>query len=285
MWSICMWLNFKYLIGSPLEGLEADSFLYLKQMKALKLDPAAYITKGFRQAYLNLLGSDNVDQPTHLSGESLSEEEYHRFRDSEFIGTVFFAQQGILLTYFGEYVTFADMVIKVGHDHLQKVHVASPYNIWDTFIKGVSCFGAAHETRKKKYAKMGQIFRSKINKWIDMGNPNVKHYGLLLDAEWMALKGKKYDAVKQYEAAVLLAARGGYQHDAALATERFGEFYLKVMGDREDAAYQIGQSMKYWGEWGAVAKVHHLEEKYGDLLETKKTTVTVSTYGDSISAL
>jgi hypothetical protein len=268
-----------------LEGLEADSFLYLKQIKALKQDPVMYITKGFRQVCLNLLGMDNVDQPTHLSGKSLSEEEYYRFRESESNGTVFFAQRGILLTYFGDYVTYADMVIKVGHDHLQKFHVASSYNIWDTFIKGVSCFGAAQETRKKKYAKMAQIFRSKIKKWLDTGNPNVKHYSLLLDAEWMALKGKKNDAVKQYEAAILLAARGGYQHDAALATERFGEFYLKVMGDRDDAAYQIGQSIKYWGEWGAVAKVHHLEQKYGDLLPTKSTAVTVSASREYVSAL
>jgi hypothetical protein len=280
-----MWLNHKYLIGSSLEGLEADSILYLKQMKALKLDSAAHITKGFRQVYLNLLGKENLDHPTHFSGESLSEEEYHRLRESELVGTVFFAQHGILLTYFGDYATYADMVIKVGHDHLQKVHVASPYNIWDTFMKGVSCFGAAHATRKKKYVKMGQIFRSKINKWIDMGNPNVKHYGLLLDAEWMALKGKKTDAVKQYQVAILLAARGGYQHDAALTTERFGEFCLKVMGDREDAAYQIMQSIKYWGEWGAVAKVHHLLEKYGGLLPTSSTTLPVSASGEYVSAM
>jgi hypothetical protein len=64
-----------------------------------------------------------------------------------------------------------------------------------------------------------------------MGNPNVKHYGLLLDAEWTALNGDKYNAIKKYEAAILLAGQGGYQQDAALATERLGDFYLRVMGD------------------------------------------------------
>jgi hypothetical protein len=238
-------------------------------MKALKREQASYLTKSFRQVFLNLLGYDNVDQPTRFSGDSLSEEEYHHFRENEFIGSMFLAQHGILLAYFGEYVQYADMVVKVGHDHLQKVHVGSPYNLWDTFIKGVSCFGDAHATGKRKYAKMGQIFRSKINKWLDMGNPNVKHYGLLLDAESMALKGNKYDAIKQYEAAILLAARGGYLHDAALATERFGAFYLKRMGEREEAAYQISQSIKYWAEWGAFAKVRQLEEKYADMLPKK----------------
>jgi hypothetical protein len=71
---------------------------------------------------------------------------------------------------------------------------------------------------------MGRIFCSKMNAWLERGNPNMKHYALLLDAKWLALKGKKYDVIKKYESAILLIARGGYQQDAALATERFGGF-------------------------------------------------------------
>jgi hypothetical protein len=40
----------------------------------------------------------------------------------------------VLLTYFG----YADMVIQLGHDHLQKAQVSSPNNMLDTFLKGVS---------------------------------------------------------------------------------------------------------------------------------------------------
>jgi hypothetical protein len=268
IYSICGWLNYKHLIGTSLDALEADSLLYLKQMKALKRDQAVYVTQSWRQVYLNLLGRDNADKPTRCSGDSLSAEELERFRENNFIGAIFIAQHGILFTYFGEYVHYADLVIKAGHDHLQKAQVASPNNMWDTFLKGVSCFAAAHETGKKKYAKMGKIFRSKVQKWLELGNPNVKHYGLLLDAEWAAFKGKKDDAIKHYEVAILLAARGGYQHDAALATERFGAFYYVAMGDRDSAAYQIGQSITYWGDWGAVAKVRQLKAKYAELLPT-----------------
>jgi hypothetical protein len=276
MYSIYVWLIYKYLIGSSLEGLEADSFVYLKQMKALKRDQSVYLTKALRQVVLNLLGRENADDPTRFSGDSLSEEELELYRDNPVIGSSFLVYHGILLTYFGEHVHYADMVIQLGHDHLQKAQVASPNNLWDTFLKGVSCFAAAQETGLKKYAKLGQIFRSKIQSWLDMGNPNVKHYGLLLDAEWTAFQGDKYDAIKQYEAAIVRAGRGGYQQDAALATERLGEFYLRIMGDRGDAAYQIEQSIKYWREWGAIAKVRHLEEKYADLLPNRPTEIVAS---------
>jgi hypothetical protein len=266
MWCIYQGLLYKFHTGSPLESLEADTMLYLKQMKALKRDQAAYLTKALRQQVLNLLGRENMDKPTQFSGTALSVEEIELYGQNPFIGAIFFCYHGILYTYFGEYVHYSDMVLKVGHDHFQKIHIGLADNMWDTFTKGVSCFAAAQETRKKKYFKMGQIFCAKIKKWLDMGNPNVKQYGLLLDAECFAFQGRKYEAMKQYEAAILLAARGGYQQDAALATERFREFYLRVMGEREDAAYHIGQSIKYWGEWGAMAKVRHLQEKYADLL-------------------
>jgi hypothetical protein len=122
----------------------------------------------------------------------------------------------------------------------------------------------------------GQIFRSKVKNWVVQGNPNVRHYESLLDAKWAAFKGKKFDAIKHYEAAILLAARGGVQHDAALATERLAEFYFysTEIHDQEEAAFQVCQSIRYWGEWGAIAKVRHLEQKYTDLIAPPNPNVT-----------
>jgi hypothetical protein len=264
MWSIYTWLSYRYTLGSSLESLDADSYMYFKQMNALKRDQAVYLTKALRQVVLNLSGRDNTENPTHLSGASLSEEDFERLRENSFCGPIFFIYQGLLFTYFGEYVRYADLVIKLDHDHFQKAHVASPNNAWDTYLKGLCCFAAAQETGKKKYAKMGQIFRMKIKAWLDVGNPNVKHYSSLLDAEAKSFKGNKFSAINNYEVAILFASRGGYLHDAALASERLGSLFLKL-GDREQATFQIGQSIKYWREWGAMAKVGHLEEKYVDL--------------------
>ena len=72
----------------------------------------------------------------------------------------------------------------------------------DTYLKGVSCFAAARETRKSHYAKLGEICRSKIKKWIRKGNPNVKHYEALLDAEAFAWQRKHSAAMKSFELAI-----------------------------------------------------------------------------------
>jgi hypothetical protein len=264
--SIMIWLNLNMQLGSSLGNLDADSFVYCKQMKALKRDQAAAMMKHFRQVFLNLLGRNNGDNPTRLAGDSFSEYELERCLKDPFFGPIVRICQGMLWTYFGDYVRHAEMAIQMGSDDFTKAHVASSSAMWDSLFKGLSCIAAARETGKKKYAKMGQIFRTRIKTWLSQGNPNVKHYDSLLDAEWMALKGNKFVAIKHYEVAILVSARGGYHHDAALATERLGDYYLTVMSDREMATYQIGESIKFWGEWGAMAKVAHLQEKYADLM-------------------
>jgi hypothetical protein len=142
----------------------------------------------------------------------------------------------------------------------------------DTYLKGVSCFAAARETGKSHYAKLGEICRSKIKKWIHKGNPNVKHYEALLDAEALVWQGKYSTAMKSFELAVLLAGRGGYQHDAALASERYGEFHLSIMKDNEEGIYRLKEAARYWRCWGAHAKVEALERHSAAVGRLQKPT-------------
>jgi hypothetical protein len=263
---------FHYIVGSSLERLEADATLYLTQMEELKRDQSIKLTRLLRQVLLNLLGRDNQDDPTRLYGEAGEKDDLELARNDPFWIAGVRLYQGILDTYFDEHTRQADILVEFGHDYLAKAHVASPNIVFDTYLKGVSCFAAARQTRKRKYARLAQICRSKIKKWLDMGNPNVMHYDSLLDAEAMALKGKRFAAIKHYEVAILLAARSGYQQDAAFASERLGEFQLSAMNDVEEGSYRLRESIKYWASWGAMGKVADLERKYPNFLRPPQPT-------------
>jgi hypothetical protein len=156
MWSILFWLIVKQLTGGLLESLEADTLLYSKQMKGLKRDIALVTTQVLRQVCLNLLGRDNVDNPTNLSGDSLGEVE-HYLADSLFAPSVFF-YQGMLFTYFGEHVCRADLAIKLGHDYMDKTHLCNPNNMWGVLLSGISCFAAAKQNRQEKIFEYGTDF-------------------------------------------------------------------------------------------------------------------------------
>jgi len=246
--------------------IEADMILYAKQMKDLKREQATKLTKVMRQFFLNLTGRDNQEDPTSFSGEAMTEEDLEKSRLEDFWNAGVTVYHGVLFTYFGEHAKQADFMIKHGHDYFAKAHVASPNIMIDTYMKGVSLFAVARQTGKKKYARLGQVCRTKVRNWLEKGNPNVKHYDSLLDAEFLAFKGRLFQAIKQYEVAILLSAQGGYQHDAALASERMAEFHIEVMKDLDVGTYRLHEAVTYWRSWGAMAKVEHLENKYADLL-------------------
>lgn len=67
----------------------------------------------------------------------------------------------------------------------------------------------------------GPQVSERIKQWIAKGNPNVKHYDALLDAELAAIQGRWSIARNRYEVAILFAGRQGFVHEQALAHERY----------------------------------------------------------------
>ncbi|KAL7556634.1 hypothetical protein ACA910_014165 [Epithemia clementina (nom. ined.)] len=288
-WAVQQWILLKFLMGScSLETLAPAAALYTKQMKDLKRDQAYYCCNCLRQMFLNLMGQNNLDDPTSMIGDALTKEELEYMNNStSLLKSVVHVYQVVLLTCYGKHVEHADWTIQVGCNYATKSQVAASTNMRDALLKGVSCFAAARETGKKRYAKIGHAMVKKIDQWVELGNPNIKHYKSLLDAEALAFltttssRMKKRSSVqavvKQYELAVAQAVRGGYKFDAALACERQGEFLLNVSAspvgtqdDRSKAQKRFAQASKHWRSWGALGKVQDLEQKYANLVTPPK---------------
>ncbi len=133
------------------------------------------------------------------------------------------------------------------------------------FLKGISLFAMARKTRERKYKNLAKKSLASIKDWAEKGNPNVGHCTSLLDAELAALNARTHVPKKHYEVAAMLAGRGGFVRDAALANERYGEFQLEDMSDREEAAFRFQEAIKLYLEWEARAKAELLSAKYGYL--------------------
>ena len=140
------------------------------------------------------------------------------------------------------------------------------------FCGGLSCFEMAQNGSDKKgrgkFKKLAMKAHGTILGWMSKGNPNVKHYAALLDAEKDVLNGKQLSAEKNYQSAIAMAARGGFIHDAAIANERYGQ-YLVSTDDENGAKFHINKSIGYYKEWGASKKVDLLLNKdYSELWGT-----------------
>jgi tetratricopeptide (TPR) repeat protein len=251
--------------GSALETLTEELSQYTRQMKALDRHLTYKLSRTFLQALLNLSGLDNEESSTSITGEALPEEGRDEAENEPFFWAAIITFGGILQTFFGEHVAAADDMVQYGANCVTKIFVASPTAVLDTYLKCVSCFAAARKTGHKKYLTVGKKLRNKIHGWSKAGNPNVRHYKYLVDAELMALNGKYDKAIKLYEEAIKFSARCGCQQDAALACERLGDLYLNVLKNDDDASFRLGQARTYWLGWGAVAKVSQLDSMYSDL--------------------
>jgi tryptophanyl-tRNA synthetase len=99
------------------------------------------------------------------------------------------------------------------------------------------------------------------------GNVNAHHILQLCVAERASIDSSNtLDNVKLlYNKAIASSSRSGILHDAAISNERAGQFMLK-RGDAERAQDYVQRSAELYLDWGAMAKVRYIQNKYAFIL-------------------
>ena len=252
------------IAGRSLKLRAEDCAVYSEQMRELKRQQAVDYTMVLWQPALNLMGfSENT---TLLEGDAVEDEqEFLNARlDNKPMVAIFRTQKLRLYAMFGEHSQGADLFIAHGYDWPEAAP-GHPMFMEAVFCGGLSSFAMARTSKARKYRRQALKARSTVKDWIKKGNPNVRHYEALFDAEKAVLKGKYRAAEQYYQSAVSVAARGGFVHDAGLASERYGEFMLTVLKDEDGAVFHFDTSAKFYSDWGASKKVQQLQEKYSNL--------------------
>lgn len=103
--------------------------------------------------------------------------------------------------------------------------------------------------------------RAKLRRWARHCPENFSPHHLLVEAEFMSLKGRPYAAERGYEAALAAAQQHGFRHVEALANELAGEFYLASERRNVAKAY-LHEARKAYARWGATAKVEQITQKH-----------------------
>lgn len=117
---------------------------------------------------------------------------------------------------------------------------------------------------KVKFAKA--IVKT-LNKWVDEGKVDCKHYSELLQAEIASAEGRAGKAIEMYNNAQATAERLDFVHDLALVHERAGLFYLGLQ-NAEHTSLHLALAVAFYHKWGAQAKVQQLSDAHGDLIPT-----------------
>ncbi|KAL3912689.1 MAG: hypothetical protein SGILL_006784 [Bacillariaceae sp.] len=234
--------------------------MYGKQMRALKRDQALVVIKPLQQSCLNLMGEGKNEDPTLMQGWALPEADIESFQDHAAFHHHSLGNRGFLFTLFGRHVECAEFFLREGVDSWEKTNVAMFAHMWCTFLKGVSFYAAAQQTRKRKYIKVARRFKQRLVDWEKQGNPNLFYYITCLQGEEMWFRGKHPEAIELLERSIINAVRTGHLHDAALASERLSQLHRETNRFSEEAGYRLKQAVKFYRDWGAMAKVDQLEK-------------------------
>ena len=205
------------------------------------------------------LADVSTKDPTKFKNDKL----FRSHIDHTVLG-VYYSCQCLLYMYFGEYTKGAELAIQRGDAYA----IGVPGHVWtmiETFVRGMCLYVASQTSRKRKYVKEAKKVHRLIKSWIKKGNPNVKHYDLLLEAENATLKGNLEEAERNYQSSILCATHQGHIHESALASERYGYFVLNERKDKEEARHKFDEAIRRYDEWGAKNKANVLREIHSDL--------------------
>ena len=107
-----------------------------------------------------------------------------------------------------------------------------------------------------------------FDKWTHAPQSNYLPMKLLLEAEFASIKGKKKLASEKYKEASDMASKSGFRMVEAMSHEHAGRHKFRL-NDTSAATDSFKKALTCYDEWGARAKVEHLQEELKLLYEAK----------------
>ncbi len=120
--------------------------------------------------------------------------------------------------------------------------------------------------RRAALAKV-EALQKKLRLWARHAPMNYLHKWQLVEAERCRVLGRKGKAARYFDLAIRGAHEYGFLNDEAMANELAGRFHL-ACGNEMNARMYLHQAHAKYAEWGAYAKLQHLEETYPQLLSS-----------------
>ena len=273
-WNMIAFVQLRFITSFSLELAVEDISAYTTQMKDFNRIPCHQHGLFYWEILDNLLGRTET-RSMEIGNNRISKETL----DSLCEGTRFFRAlqntfQGALYCIYGEHKKCADLSLMHGHDEYVKTSAGWHLSYLEALTKGISCYAAARSTRKRKYRRHANAIHRRVKRWVADGNPNVKHYDILFDAEKAALCGDSEVAIQAYEKVIILSARGGMLLEAGLSSERLADLYLEK-GEVDDAKFRLEQAWRYYSSFCAHRKVWLLQDRYKKLLRPKPSEITM----------
>lgn len=278
--------NRAFFTGSELKSLSSDMMKFTLVIEQLGQRNDEEQIKLLHQMVINF--SELRASPHSLRGDTFDEDRmlvvYERNQDSAGLFVTHFYK--LMLAFHFDAFEDAVRFARLAEPHFKSAmgtlsgavyyyyYALAEMQLWDRA-------SAEEQSRIKRTVKM---VLGKYAKWIKAAPMNFEHKYLLVRAQWLAIRGKAYEAQTDYDLAIAGARGEQYIQDEALANELTAKFHLAH--GRQTAAHAYMKRARYnYERWGAHAKSRQLEERFPQMLTSssgeRSLTASLATMSSS----
>ncbi|WP_210407489.1 ATP-binding protein, partial [Hydrocoleum sp. CS-953] len=215
-----------------------------------------------QQTVLNL--SDRSENPCMLVGSAFDETK----TQPQDHGLVYLHLHKLYLCYlFGEYqesLKFCQGGQK--YLHLVTSHYSPVFFYFYGSLIRLALYNEVSQAQQQQWLEEITSNQEQIKIWAHHAPMNYLHKFHLVEAEKNRVLHNYVEAIELYEQAIAGATENEYIQEVGLANELAAKFYLEWNKETIAQAYMIKAYYAY-AQWGAVAKLKHLENSYGDILK------------------
>ncbi|XYH92286.1 AAA family ATPase [Sorangium sp. So ce1128] len=257
----------RFLAGDDLAMLASDMEQYAHVIEKLRQAMVLGWHQIYLQTVLNLRGK-TADQvvlagPAYVEAERLPAQ-----RAAGDVGALFNHHfcKTLLCYLFGEHEQAASIAEAATPYFVvaETCAMAAPWALIES-LAHLAVYDHADEGARERIGALVERNIAKLEKWREHCPATYEHKLLLIRAERARVLGQDDAARDAFERGAELAEKSGYQHEAAIAHELAGRFYL-ARGDQKLARQHLRDAHEAYLRWGAVAKAKALEKQHPGLV-------------------
>jgi len=272
-YALSRYCTYPYFLGKPLTEIKGDIEKNKTALSRLRQGIPLNWVRIHEQVVLNLLGHSKY--PHILIGKAYNEEKALPLlvQANERNGIFQFYLNKVILCYlFHKFSEALENSEAAGRymDGAVGCPMVPTFYLYDSLVRLALYHDMSKSEQRRVRRKVAQN-QKKMKKWAHHAPMNYLHKFNLVEAERCRLHERHDKAMQLYERAIALTGEYNYVHEEALANELAARYFFNREMKKIGASY-MKEARHCYLQWGATAKVVHLDENYRQLfLETEQT--------------
>jgi PAS domain S-box-containing protein len=252
-----------FRVGENLAVVTEKQILYLSLIRSLHQEYQLYYTKIWGQLVLNLRGFAKEKQ--RLTGELFNEAEIPSIsRNANTLFSAYLAKTILCYLFKNSAQAVAFAAEAAPYEKTLLGLLSIPEYCFYSSLALLAHYPMVNPNAQQESLEKVTTNQHKMKLWAGHAPMNFQHRYDLVEAETARVLGQ-LEAIDWYEKAIRGARENGYLQDQALAYELAAEFYLG-RGMEKIAQTYLREAHYDYQQWGAMAKVADLEERYPQFL-------------------